>query len=281
MRIGLVTGHLEGIARAATWGYDYVEIMGALLLPLEGQAAWGARRREIAETGARITNLAGFIGGEARFVGPNVDWERTRAYIETMVERGAEIGVDTFNWGSPMSKSVPEGWPLSRAYEQIERAAHLIADTVAQVAARCVIEPINPGECNVLSYVTDAALLARSTGRSEILCLADFFHMSLQSEPLSHLDRAGALLGHTHTSGPRRLFPMPDQAWTQVAFFRALRRAGYDGRVSVESWTVREGSTYERDAADAAAYLRAVSARVAAEPDPPPEPERDYSWWPP
>lgn len=281
MEFGLVTGKLDAMRRAADWGFDYVELMGVLLLPLEPDAAWHPRRRELEDTGARLTNLAGFIGGEARFVGPDVDWGRTRAYVETMVGRGVEVGVEVFNWGSPMSKSVPLGWPYSRAFEQVERAAHLIADVVGQHGATCVIEPINPGECNIMYYVTDGMLVAASVGRPEIRCLADFFHMSLQSEPLAHIVQASAYLGHTHTAGPKRLLPMPGQDWDQRQFFRALREAGYDGRVSVEAWTVRTGSTFDRDAAESVAYLRRLRQEVWAEPAVSVVQERDYQWWPP
>jgi D-psicose/D-tagatose/L-ribulose 3-epimerase len=281
MQFGLVTGKLEAIRAAGGWGFDYVEVMGALLLPLEPDAAWRPRRRELEDTGARISNLAGFIGGEARFVGPVVDWGRTRGYVETVVGRGAELGVDVFNWGSPMSKSVPVGWPYSRAFEQVERAAHLIADVVGQHDATCVIEPINPGECNIMYYVTDGMMLAASVNRPQIRCLADFFHMSLQCEPLAHVVAAKEWLAHAHTAGPRRLLPNEGQAWEQRRFMRALREAGYDGRLSVEAWTVRDGSTFGDDAAESARYLRRLRDEVWAEAPVSVVEERDYQWWPP
>lgn len=281
MEFGLVTGKLDAIRQARGCGFDYVEVMGALLAPLEPEGAWHPRRRELEETGARITNLAGFVGGEARFVGPDVDWGRTRAYVETIVGRGAEIGVRVFNWGSPMSKSVPLGWPYSRAFEQVERAAHLIADAVAAHGAICVIEPINPGECNIIYYLTDGMMVAAALNRPEMRCLVDFFHMSLQSEPLAHVVEAREYLAHAHTAGPRRLLPLPDQAWDQRRFFRALRQAGYDGRVSIEAWTVRPGSTFGDDAAESVRYLRRLREEVWAEPEVSVLEERDYQWWPP
>lgn len=281
MQFGLVTGKLDVIRQAGGWGFDYVEVMGALLIPLEPDSAWHPRRRELQDAGARISNLAGFIGGEARFVGPVVDWGRTRDYVETIVGRGAELGVDVFNWGSPMSKSVPLGWPYSKAFEQVERAANLIADVVQKHAAICVIEPINPGECNIMYYVTDAMMLAVSVNRPQIRCLADFFHMSLQCEPLAHVVQARDWLGHAHTAGPRRLLPGPDQGWDQRQFMRALREAGYDGRLSVEAWTVRVGSTFGDDAVVAAGYLRQLREEVWAEPPVSVAVERDYQWWPP
>ena len=278
MQFGLVTGNLDCVRQAASWGFDYVEIMGLRLVPTEPDDAWHPRRRELEDAGARITHLAGFIGREARFVGPEVDWKRTQDYVETIVGRGAEIGVRVFNWGSPQSKSVPEGWPLSRAFEQIERAASLIADTVGRHGATCVIEPINPTECNVISYVTDGVTLARSVNRPEIRCLADFFHMSEQCEPLRHLDAARGLLGHAHTSGPMRLFPADGQPWDQRRYLGALKRIGYDATLSIESWTVPEGSTFPEDARASVAYLRGLWGEVPAAPDPAPE---QFARWPP
>ena len=50
----------------------------------------------------------------------------------------------------------------------------------------------------------------------------------------------------------------PGQPWDQGAFLGALRQSGYDGRLSVESWTVRPGSTFAADASASVAYLRGL-----------------------
>lgn len=258
MRIGLATNDLGHVREARAWGFDYVEIFAGLVLPLEPDAVWPARRRVLEDTGASLEALCQFIPGEARFVGPMVDWGRTRGYLETCVGRAAEVGVRLFNWGSPNSKSIPMGWPISKAYEQIERAAHLIADVLEPHGAICVIEPITPLECNVIYYVTDGMRVAQSVDRPQVKVLADFFHMSLQREPLSHIAEARDWLAHSHTSGPDRYFPMPGQAWDQAAYVGALRGAGYQGRLSLESWAVRPGSTFATDAAASVAYIKSL-----------------------
>ena len=175
---------------------------------------------------------------------------------------------------------MPEGWPYSRAYEQIERAAHIIADEVKKYGAICVIEPINPGECNVIYYVTDGAMVSASIGRPEIRTLADFFHMSLQNEPLSHLVKAKAYLAHTHTSGPERYFPGPGQAWDQKAFLQGLRRAEYDSRLSIESWTLRPGTSLGSEATAGVAYLRKLWNEVNSEPLDEVKDAPNYQAWP-
>jgi sugar phosphate isomerase/epimerase len=262
MQIGLASNNIAHVATSRDWGYEFVEIFAELLRPLEPDSVWPSRRRELEDTGAALTNLCAWIPAEARYVGPSPDWGRTRDFVETSVGRAAEVGVSVFNWGSPHSKSIPVGWPISKALEQIERAAHLIADVVGRYDATCVIEPINPRECNVIYYVTDGVLLAASVDRPQIKVLADFFHMSLQSEPLEHLEAARGWLGHTHTSGPDRYFPQPGQGWDQRSFLAALRASGYDGRVSVESWAVRPGSTFAEDARASATYLRRLLSEL-------------------
>ncbi|TAK20229.1 MAG: hypothetical protein EPO26_19250 [Chloroflexota bacterium] len=54
MLFGLVTGNLDYMRSISEWGYDDVEIMGSTLLPIESDAAWHPRRRQIEDTGARV-----------------------------------------------------------------------------------------------------------------------------------------------------------------------------------------------------------------------------------
>lgn len=265
MLFGLNTSDPERMSAAGQWGYDYVEIGARAVAPFEPDAAWQTRRWQLLDTGARITHLAGFIPAEARFVGPDVDWGRVRGYLETCVGRAAEIGVRVFNWGSAPSKSVPLGWSYARAFAQIEQAAHMIADVMAPLDCTCVIEPINPRECNIIYYLSDAVLVAASVNRPQIRVLADFFHVALQNEPLEHVEEAREWLAHVHTSGPDRRFPKPTDPWDHAGFLRALRRAGYDRTLSFESHRLPPGAAYEDEARAGIAYMRSLFEQVSLE----------------
>ena len=258
MQFGLCATDPERIAGARAWGYDYVEIGSANVAPLEGDAAWHPRRRQLEDTGARITHMATFIPASVRIVGPDVGWARVRAYLETCVGRAAEVGVRTFTLGSSGSRNVPSGWAYSRAFAQLERAAHTIADVLAPYDARCVIEPLNSRESNIVNYVTDGAMLAQSVGRLQIRALCDYYHMALQSEPLAHVAQAYPWLGHTHTAGPARHFPRPDDGWDHAAYVTALREAGYDGTLSLECSRVPEGTGFGDAAGAGVAYYRSL-----------------------
>src|ERR1700738_3356762 len=106
--------------------------MGAsALVPFEEERSFAARKTDLVSCGVAIEALAGFIPGSVPIIGPSVDEGQVRRYLETTIRRAAEVGVKAINWGSARSRWVPDGWPMSRAWEQIERTARLIAERAA------------------------------------------------------------------------------------------------------------------------------------------------------
>ncbi|HUE75310.1 MAG TPA: sugar phosphate isomerase/epimerase family protein [Chloroflexota bacterium] len=260
MQFGLCAmTRLDLVYQAASWGFDYVDIAGPMLVPLETDRVWQEQRRRIEDTGARVEGLNSFMPAEASFVGPAVDWSRVTDYLDTAISRAAEIGIHNITWGSAAAKSVPDGWSMAAAFEQVERASHLIADLAGKNGLTVVIEPINPRECNIMYYVTDALHLARVVGRPEIRVLADYYHMMLQNEPLEHIMTAREYLAYTHTADLDRVFPALG-VWDQRPFLTYLRRAGYDGNLSFESWTV--AGDFGAAARESLARMRSLWADV-------------------
>ncbi|HEV8634987.1 MAG TPA: TIM barrel protein [Chloroflexota bacterium] len=262
MLFGLCASAPERMRAARDWGFDFVEIGARAVVPFEPGAAWHPQRRMLEDTGATITHLAGFVPVEVPLIGPDVDWVRFRDYVDTVVGRAAEVGVRTYNWGSAVAKKVPDGWSYSRAFEQLEREAHVIADAMERHDGTCAIEPINPRECNIVYYLTDAMLLAKSVGRPAIRVIADYLHMALQNEPFEHVGRVADWLAHAHTSGPERYFPKPTDPWDHLAFLRALKAAGYDRAVGFECSRVPPGADYAEEARAGVAYIRKLWAEA-------------------
>ena len=222
--------------RAADLGFDYIDIPGKSLVPFEDDA----RFREVARTftlaSRPIEAVWRFLPAEARFVGPNGSLEALRRYVETAVARAAGLGVKAFGWGAPPARSVPPDWPLSKAHAQLEAAAEIMADIAERHDVIIALEGVNQEECNLLYHLSEAIHVARLINRRPHLSvLADYHHMLHQNENLDHVVAAGAWIGHVHTCDNDRLFPTLGP-WDQRPFLRALRAAGYDGRVSLEGW---------------------------------------------
>ena len=122
---------------------------------------------------------------------------------------------------------------MSRAWEQIERSAELIADIAASHGVTIALESVNPREANVLFYLTEAANVVATVNRPNLRLNVDYYHLYLQNEPDAHLAAVGHLLVHAHTSDDHRGFPALG-GWDQRPFLRSLARIGYDGRLSFE-----------------------------------------------
>lgn len=256
MQFGLCASDPSRMRAARGWGFDFVEMGARSTVPFEPDAAWHPKRRELEDTGATITHLSGFVPADVPLVGPSVDLARFRDYIDTVVGRAAELGVRGYNWGSAVAKNVPPGFRYSSAFDQLEREAHIIADAMERHDGVCAIEPINPLECNIVYYLTDGMLLALSVGRPSIRVNADFYHMALQAEPWSHVERAREFIAHTHTSGPDRHFPKPTDPFDHRAFVSALKRIGFDRAMGFECSRTPPGADYAAEAQAGVRYIR-------------------------
>ena len=260
MRLGLCTSDLDRIDRLDQMGYDYADIGARVLLPTEPESAFASIRARLRAAPVPVEALTGFLPGEMKIVGPSVDWPRVIGYLETTLGRAAEVGVRVVNWGSWQSRIVPEGFSFARAFEQLEQFGRIVGDIASRHDITIAIEPICPGECNIVYYVTDALHLARVIDRPSVRVLADYYHMVKQSEPMEHLIEAGSWLRHAHTSDDGRRFPV-EGGFDQRLFFRYLQSAGYDERVSLEC---RAAEGYEQKAIAASAYLRRCWAEASA-----------------
>jgi D-psicose/D-tagatose/L-ribulose 3-epimerase len=215
------------------WGFDYAEIGARALVPFEDAGAFAAAKARLTESGTPIEALSGFVPASVPVIGPAVDWRQVRAYLDTTINRAAEIGVKVINWGSVQSRFVPPDWPLSRAWSQIEQVAGQITSLAEAAGVVVAIEAVNPREANVLFYLTEALQLAQTIGRPGLRVNVDYYHLVLQNEPLTHVQAVAGWIAHTHTSDDQRRLPGLG-GWDQRPFFQALAEAGYAGRCSFE-----------------------------------------------
>jgi sugar phosphate isomerase/epimerase len=233
MRFGLCAGTLDVLHHLASWGYDYAEIGGSTVVPFEDDHAFASIRTRLLDIGVPIEALAGFVPGSVPVIGPKVDSAQVRGYLETTIGRAAEVGVKIINWGSVVSRRVPDGWPMSKAWEQIEQTAALIADIAAMSRVTIAVEAVNPREANILFYLTEALTLAKTIDRPNFRLNVDYYHLVKQNEPPEHLTAAAPFLVHAHTSDDYRGF-LGLGDWDQRPFLQSLKVVGYDGRLSFE-----------------------------------------------
>lgn len=263
MQIGYLVSHLGQLGDVADWGFDYAETTPWVLDPhlLDPARANGSEARDrldrLASSPVSVPVLCGFIPDAEQHglmvVGPDADPERLRAYVTRLFDLMRRAGIGVIGYGSGGSRWVPDGFPRQRTLAQVRDFLHLCADLGEPRGVEVALEPYNRDDANLLNTVPEALEVVRDVDRTHARLMADFFHMQLNGESNDVLEEAGPFLIHGHIAEPGRGRPQstPDE---HAAYLSALRRAGYEGRVTQTG----DLPAYASPAEAAAALLRAA-----------------------
>jgi len=242
MRFGVCTS-LDNVNILADAGYDYIELgVGASLMPLANEADFKKVQDKVAASPLKPEAYAGFIPGELRVVGDNVNLQRLSNFVETACRRAATIGGKVIVYGSGGSRNVEKGYshennpltPFIKGEDQIAEFLSMAADHAEKYGITIAIEPLCKKECNIINTVAEGLDMAKRVNRKGVRVLADLYHVWQEQEPLSNIVNAGDWLAHVHIAEPvKRKYPGNDD-FDFSDFFKALKNAGYDGRVSCE-----------------------------------------------
>jgi len=222
------------IPAAKVAGYDYLEMPLSTIAALsEGEFADVKRTVKEGKFPVEACNV--FFPRSLRLTGPEVDWQKVEAYAELALGRASELGAKVVVFGSGGSRNVPEGFPMDEAWQQLVKLLRLIEPIAAKNNITVVIEPLNDKETNIIHTGAEGLKLAKEVDRPHIRLLLDLYHMSLMHEDPAIALEAKDYLRHAHFARPEgRAYPseLEDEF---KAFFDGLKRAGYDGRVSIEA----------------------------------------------
>lgn len=234
MRFGICTG-LNNVNRLAEVGYDYIELgVRSALMPEADETEFQKIREQVATAPLKPEAYAGFIPRDLRVVGDAVDFPRLSRYVETACRRSSEIGGKVIVYGSSGSRNIEEGYSEERALAQIAEFLDMAADHAETHSITIVIEPICMKEGNILRTVADGLTMAKRVNRKGIKVLADLYHVWQENEPMQNIVDAAEWLAHVHIAEPvKRSYPGNDD-FDFSDFFDALKKAGYDGRISCE-----------------------------------------------
>ena len=234
-------------------GYDFVEFsVGTVAGPISDDE-YQKLKEVVHEAGLVPEAFNGFIPPSIRLVGPEVNEESIREYLERAIRRVGEMGGERIVFGSGGARRVPEDFSRERAEEQLVHFLNMAGDIAATHGIVLAIEPLNRRESNIINGVLEAVELATRVNRPEVKVLADFYHMEEEKERFSVLEAAKGLLAHVHVADTGRLYP-GSGSYDYKGFFSKLRSIGYGERVSIECRLV----DFEGETEKAIDFLRKV-----------------------
>lgn len=150
----------------------------------------------------------------------------------SMMEFGGRLGAPTI-LGSMQGKA--EGSVnRDQALAWLADALKVIREAVGKQGVSVMYEPLNRYETNLLNRVGDAADWIRANDLSNVMILADMFHMNIEENNVAAgMLEGGDLIGHVHFADSNRKamgFGHTDPA----PVIDALRQIGYTGYLSAE-----------------------------------------------
>ncbi len=227
---------VEILETLAQTGFDYIELSLADLAALP-DPAFARLRERLDRSGIRCEACNNFFPPRVRLTGEQARLPVALEYASAAMDRAAGLGAQIIVFGSSGAKNVPPGFSQAAAWAQIVELLQQLGPLAASRGITIAIEPLNRQESNIVNRVAEGLQLVRDVGHSHVQLLLDYYHFSLEQEPLGIILEAGPKVRHVHFADPaRRGFPIErDEA--AAGFFAQLRLIHYGGRCSIEAYT--------------------------------------------
>jgi sugar phosphate isomerase/epimerase len=166
------------------------------------------------------------------------DKARRQAALETDKERlrtaktlGASAVIEVPIFGGP----APGTQDHAAHVEILEAQLRELAVVAEETDVTFLIEPLNRYETRFMNRLEQAADICERVHSSRVKILADFFHMQIEERVVSQaIRRAGEYIGYVHVVDSNRFEPGAGHTDFRAGF-DALRSAGYDGWLVIES----------------------------------------------
>ena len=226
--------HLPIAEKLKATGYDGVEI------PMFGGdvAHYRALGRRIADLGLEATGVGVMPGGGKSCISPDkAQREAALDHLKWLIDCTHALGGNLVAGPFHQPLGAFSGQPPTRA--ELQRLAEVHKDAAVYAAGAGItmaVEPLNRFECYILNTAAAAAALVAEVAEANYGYLYDTFHSNIEETSVAGvIEKTAPALKHVHISENTR--GVPGQGHIDfAAVFRALRRAGYDGWMTVEAF---------------------------------------------
>ena len=185
----------------------------------------------------------------------------TAQYLVELGNACADFGGDLMVFGSPAQRNLEPEMSPERAYENAAEVFRAAMPPLAERGVRICMEPLTPNETDFITTCAAAMKLIEMVDQPNFCLHQDVKAMlGAESEPIPALiEKYAGRVGHFHVNDTNLLGPgMGETDFTPI--FAALKKAGYDGWISVEVFDYEPGA--EKIARECFDYMQNVLAHT-------------------
>jgi len=228
----------EDYALIEAAGYDYVELSNRAVCAMSPNE-FTSLRRIVSQGALPCLGLNAYCPPEIRIAGPGFMLNRAREWALRSAERAAELGVRVVGVGSPLSRVLPDGFPIAQAWAQAAEFFAATGEVFARTGIRVCVEALGPCYCNFINRLEEAAKLVRMVDAYNVCLVVDFYNMEHNNQADIPLTPFASDITHAHISddagAPQmRWFLRHNKRELHTLRLRRLYETGYRGMVSVE-----------------------------------------------
>jgi len=237
IRLGVCTP-IENAALLKSIGYDYIELGLSRVATME-ESEYQELLAAVKASPLPVEAMNSMVPSDFSLCSDEGTGERIRAYLKKAFARAEELGVEIVVFGSGGARKMPPDMSESEGYRRLSQFLRVAARIAEDHYITIAIEPLRSAECNIINLVGDAQNLAGMTGFKNVAALADLYHMMQEGDYYDYLDNGIGVI-HTHIAEmDNRTFPKASDpcAPEYQEFLSRLKKAGYDGRISIEART--------------------------------------------
>jgi Xylose isomerase-like TIM barrel. len=221
-------------------GYDYVET-----------GLWEAYAADEAKKDAYLDILAktGFKCEVSAYAFPGVynpAGAQTKEELDIAREKFYDVIKSTRYMGNTILvigaggvRNFPQdqGYDINNVYEQLAQVcAEVISPVCAEFNLTAALEGLRQAESPTFNLTEQAVMTAKKSGKDNIRVMTDYYHIFVENEDMSKFSEFGEYIVHSHIANPdRRVMPCEGDGAGYADFFKELKKAGFNARLSVEA----------------------------------------------
>lgn len=216
-------------------GGDFVEeAVGRFLKPGSDYEDFEKSLNFLKESPLPVPSCNSFFPAELRLTGDEVDEAKVFQWAETAFSRAQQAGVRIIVLGSGGARKIPDGFAYDKAFSQFTNLLARMGEIAEKYQVTIALEHLNRQETNFINTLEEANAIVSKVNHPAVGLLCDVYHMLKENETLRSILKAGKRIVHCHVAEKTNRAAPGTHGQDFVPYFRALKKAGFKGKISIE-----------------------------------------------